>query len=81
MRILVQDCNTHEFYQGEEVWILDANKAQDFGSSVQALEFCQKCRGNREVQIVMKFDADKYDLSFPATEGCSEKRPNGESKA
>jgi hypothetical protein len=78
MRVLVQDCKTHEFYQGEEVWTLDASKAHDFSSGVQALEFCQKCRGNREVQIVMKFDPDIYDLSFPATEGCAETRTNGQ---
>ena len=72
MKILLQDCRTLEFYHSDETWKPSAKTAHDFGSSVQALEFCRKCPSEREFQIVLKFDDDRYDLDFPATEGCKQ---------
>ena len=72
VKILLQDCHTHEFYHSDETWKVSAKTAHNFGSSAQALQFCAKYQGGRPVQIVLKFDDDRYDSTFPATDGCKE---------
>lgn len=65
MRILLQDATTAEFL------LLDgrtksATEAYDFGSTLAALQFSQRQAGT-DLQILMKFDRDEFDMTLPVS--------------
>ena len=64
MRILVQNCLTHQFLAGDDQWTEDHWKAQTFNNTNDALDACLR-RRNAELQIVLKFDLPTLDVSLP----------------
>ena len=71
MRILLQNCKNFLYYAVDGSWTQHADHALDFKSSVRALEFCRDQRPP-DVQIVLKFNDDTYDIDFPVSQGCKE---------
>ena len=71
MKILVQNCVTHLYLKYLSEWTSDAEEAQNFVSSHRAMIFCAQHR-LPAVQIVLKFDSERYDISLPITEECDE---------
>lgn len=71
MKILVQNCHTHQYLKAPSDWTPDVNHATDFGNSERALAFCTEHR-IPAVQIVLKFDYERYDVKLPITEECKE---------
>jgi hypothetical protein len=69
MRILIQNCFTHLYLKATAEWTTDPETARNFPSSEKAMVFCAEHR-LPEVQIVLKFESDRYDLNFPITEEC-----------
>jgi hypothetical protein len=72
VKILVQNCRTHLYLVSLMEWTPNPEKARNFANSEQALAFCTEHR-LPEVQIVLKFDCEKYDISVPITVECDEK--------
>ena len=64
MRILLQQRDTSLYFSDIDSWIADASEAMDFVSSTQALEFCA-ANGLDAVQIVLKFEDEKYEIVLP----------------
>jgi hypothetical protein len=65
MRALLQQPGTGLYFLKQGDWTADYREAYDFKSSVNARGFCLK-QGLMNVQIVLKFDTDKYDIVLPA---------------
>ena len=65
MKALLQQLETKRFYRHAGQWTEDALEAYDFKSSVTARTYCLQHHLS-DVQIVLKFDSDKYDIVLPA---------------
>ncbi len=65
MKALLQQVETGFYFQNPERWTPDHAEAYDFKSSVTARSYCLRHK-IAEVQIVLKFDVDKYDIVLPA---------------
>jgi len=71
MKILVQNCLTHLYLKSLTEWTADAAEARTFSSSENALLYCAK-HEIAAVQIVLKFEPDRYDITVPITEECEQ---------
>jgi hypothetical protein len=71
MKILVQNCLTHLYLRTLSEWTADAAEARNFRASEEAIIFCSKHQ-IPAVQVVLKFDSDRYDINVPLTEECEE---------
>jgi len=71
MKILVQNCMTHLYLKSLTQWTADAAEAKTFPTSENAILFCAK-HDIPAVQIVLKFDPDRYDITVPITEECEQ---------
>jgi len=68
MRILLQQKNSGLYLKELGAWTLNAADATDFLSSTKALAFCATHK-ILDVQLVLKFDEQHYDIVLPATVG------------
>jgi hypothetical protein len=71
MKILVQNCLNHLFLKGLSEWTPAAGEAKEFPTSESALSFCSEHQ-IPAVQVVLKFDFDRYDVRVPISEECEE---------
>jgi hypothetical protein len=71
MKILVQNCHNHLFLKTLSEWTPDPSEARIFPSSESALVYCSEHR-IPSVQIVLKFDYDRYDVRVPVTADCEQ---------
>ena len=71
MKILVQDCKTLEFLNRDGTRTLSFHAAEDFYSTLAALNFCQR-REEENLQILMKFSRDEFDVTLPVSAHCKE---------
>ena len=64
MRIVLQQKNTGLYFKDIGSWVRAGSEAMDFVSSTAAIEFCvlNKLSG---LQLVLKFDEEKYDIVLP----------------
>jgi hypothetical protein len=64
MRILLQQKESGLYFRDIDAWDPDPAEAMDFLSSTAAIDFCvaNKISG---VQLVLKFDEQKYDIVMP----------------
>ena len=64
MRILLQQKETGLYFKDIEAWTRGSAEAMDFVSSTAAIDFCvsNKLTG---VQLVLKFEEEKYDIVLP----------------
>ena len=64
MRILLQQKETGLYFKDVASWTRISLEAMDFVSSTAAIDFCaaNKLSG---VQLVLKFDEQKYDIVLP----------------
>jgi hypothetical protein len=72
MRILIQQKETGLYFKDVSAWTRDAGEAMDFLSSTSAIEFCvaNKISG---VQLVLKFEEQRYDIVLPVLTGKSQR--------
>ena len=77
MRILLQQKDSGLYFKDIDSWTADSPEAMDFLSSAAALEFCA-ANQLAGVQIVLKFDGEKYDIVLPpvAAQAQSDRRPS-----
>jgi len=68
MRILLQQKNTGLYFKALGAWVANAADANDFLSSSKALAFCATNKIS-DVQLVLKFDEEHYDIVLPTTVG------------
>jgi hypothetical protein len=71
MKILVQNCLTHLYLKTLTEWTAVSSEAMGFPSSESAILYCSRHR-IPAVQIVLKFDPDRYDITVPITEECEQ---------
>ena len=64
MRILLQQKDTGLYFKDIDSWARGSADAMDFVSSTAAIDFCvaNKLAG---VQLVLKFEEEKYDIVLP----------------
>ena len=64
MRILLQQKETGLYFKDVDSWTRASLEAMDFVSSSAAIDFCtvNKLAG---IQLVLKFDEQKYDIVLP----------------
>lgn len=64
MRILLQQKSTGTYLQDLGTWTREPADAMDFLSSTSAIDFCA---ANKilDVQLVLKFDEQHYDIVLP----------------
>jgi hypothetical protein len=64
MRILLQQKDSGLYFKGLDAWVRNSLEAADFVSSTAAIDFCvtKKLAG---VQLVLKFEKEKYDIVLP----------------
>jgi hypothetical protein len=65
MKALLQQLETGLYFKGPDQWIANPWEAYDFKSSLNARSYCLR-HGMPGVQIVLKFEMDKYDITLPA---------------
>ena len=68
MRILLQQKKTGLYFKELGDWVQDAGSANDFLSSAKAMAFCATHKIS-DVQLVLKFDEQHYDIVLPTTVG------------
>ena len=61
MQVLIQNCDTHEFYAGPNGWSRSAAEAKDFLGTLPALETIRR-ENLRRAQIVLKFSRSDMDI-------------------
>ena len=64
MRILLQQKESGLYFRDVGAWDPDPAQAMDFLSSTLAIDFCVANRINN-VQLVLKFDEQRYDIVLP----------------
>jgi hypothetical protein len=64
MRILLQHKQTGFYFRDIDSWVGNYSEAMDFVSSTAAIEFCVTNKLN-DVQLVLKFEEQKYDIVMP----------------
>lgn len=65
MKALIQQLGTGLYFKDPASWTIDPDQAFDFTSSANAWSYCTSLELD-DVQIVLKFDPDKYDIILPA---------------
>jgi hypothetical protein len=73
MRILLQHKQTQLYFKNIESWTADCKEALDFPSSTKAIDFCLQ-NSFFEVQIVLKFDDQQYDIVLNAPESAKHRK-------
>lgn len=73
MKILVQNCLNHLYFKSLGEWTANPAEAKGFRSSESALVYCAE-HAIPAVQIVLKFEPDRYDITVPITEECEQAR-------
>lgn len=71
MKILVQNCLTHLYFKSLTEWTADPTEAKGFPTSENAILYCAE-HEIPAVQIVLKFDPARYDITVPITEECEQ---------
>ena len=71
MKILVQNCLNHRYLKSLTEWTSDVSQAKSFPTSESAISYCSQHR-IPAVQVVLKFDPDRYDITVPITEECEQ---------
>ena len=64
MRILLQQKETGLYFKDIDSWTRESSGAMDFLSSTAAIDFCVLNKIT-DVQLVLKFDEQKYDIVLP----------------
>jgi hypothetical protein len=64
MRILLQQKETGLYFKDIGSWVHQSAEAMDFISSTAAIEFCVSNK-LPAVQVVLKFDGQRYDIVLP----------------
>ena len=64
MRILLQQISTGLYLKEIGDWTPEHGEAMDFLSSTKAIDFCASNRIG-DVQLVLKFDQQHYDIVLP----------------
>jgi hypothetical protein len=64
MRILLQQKETGLYFKDIASWVRVSSEAMDFLSSTAAIDFCVSNKIS-DVQLVLKFDEQKYDIVLP----------------
>jgi len=64
MRILLQQKDTGLYFKDIDSWTKGTAEAMDFTSSTAAIDFCVANKLNG-VQLVLKFEEEKYDIVLP----------------
>jgi hypothetical protein len=64
MRILLQQKDTGLYFRDIDSWDSDPFEAMDFLSSTTAIDFCVANKISN-VQLVLKFDEQRYDIVLP----------------
>jgi hypothetical protein len=65
MKVLIQNPLTLSYFAGERKWTARSDEAIDFSESRKAASFCLE-HHLLEMQIVLKFHDDRYDVHMPA---------------
>jgi len=68
MRILLQQKTTDRYFKDIESWTGNPSEAMDFVSSTAAIDFCLTNK-IPNVQIVLKFEGEQYDIVMPVHPG------------
>ena len=64
MRIVLQQKATGLYFKDIDEWVRTSFEAMDFVSSTAAIDFCVLNR-LKDVQLVLKFEEQKYDIVLP----------------
>ena len=64
MRILLQHKETGLYFKDIDSWVRTGAEAMDFVSSTAAIDFCVSNKLSA-VQLVLKFDEQRYDIVLP----------------
>ena len=64
MRILLQQKDSGLYFKDIESWTRDSSEGMDFLSSTAAIDFCSRNK-LKGVQLVLKFEEQKYDIVLP----------------
>jgi len=64
MPILLQNKETGLYFKDIDAWVRTSGEAMDFVSSTAAIEFCVSNKLS-QVQLVLKFDEQRYDIVLP----------------
>jgi hypothetical protein len=64
MRILLQQKETGLYFKDIGAWIREPAEAMDFLSSTAAIDFCTLNK-IANVQLVLKFEEQRYDIVMP----------------
>ena len=73
MRILLQQKQSGKYFRDIDAWDADPAEAMDFLSSTAAIDFCVANKIS-DVQLVLKFDEQRYDIVLPVLKGREEPR-------
>jgi hypothetical protein len=69
MKVLIQNCNSHEYYAGREAWTPEPDHALKFPSSLKAMEYMYEA-GLHPAKVVLKFHEPRYDVEVAKTADC-----------
>lgn len=65
MKVLIQNPLTLSYFANDTKWTSDPDEAADFRDSRNAVRYCAQ-HGMLDLEIVLKFPDDRYDVHMPA---------------
>jgi hypothetical protein len=68
MKVFVQHALSFQYLKRDFGWTTNCSDAMEFGTSLQAMEFCWRYNLS-EIQVVLKFEDARYDIVLPASVG------------
>ncbi len=73
MRIVLQQKDTGLYFKDIDAWVRASSDAMDFVSSTAAIDFCALNKLNG-IQLVLKFEEQKYDIVMPVRPAPEQRR-------
>lgn len=80
MRILLQQKETGLYFKDIGAWTREHAEAMDFLSSTSAIDFCVMNKLSA-VQLVLKFEEQRYDIVLPVTQEKAQREDESRSSA
>jgi len=74
MRVLIQNCDTMQYFTAERGWTRSPEEATDFEGTMAATQAIRRCE-LRRAQIVLKFGRPEFDIVLQTGE-CKDPQRN-----
>jgi hypothetical protein len=69
MKVVIQNCDSNEYFAGEDQWVREPERAVIFPSSFDAMELMRESKLH-PARVVLAFPEPRYNVSVAQTPDC-----------